>query len=636
MATPDTQITPNVKQQQSIVAYTKNCVETLGAAWNLREQFLLRDKLYAREVDQSLEQQRAQLANIAGDIRKLQNLTVPVVMPQIESSVAHQAGVFLTGYPIFGIASDPENIDAALQMESVIADHSIYYGWPRNLIMAHRAGLKYNMAAVEVDWKRKRIWTPDQADPANLSQAKSSETFYEGNCVKWLDMYNTIWDKRVHPTAVHTDGEFAGYSELKSRIQLKQMLLDLDPKFSMNGREALQSGTPQITINGGDSWYFIPQINPLVWLGAQNYPTTNWLQWAMLEDKNTRDIVYNNMYEVTTLYGRIIPNDFRLSVPARNQPQIWKFIVVNRNVLIYCERKTNAHNFLPILFMQPLEDGLGYQTKSFGDNAVPFQFLASGLWSAAIASKRRQVFDRIFYDPSRVRKEDIDVVSEVARIPVKNSAYGKAISEAIYAHPYTDNNVPETLQMANSIYTLADEANGQNKVQRGMFQKGNKTKTEFVETMGNANSRQQLMALSLEYQFYTPLKEILKLNMLQYQQGTKVYNREAKRLVEYKPTDIRKAGLVFKVSDGMLPSDKLLSTDLLAVFMQTIQTSPLMQAEFDMVGAFVYWCKAQGAQWIDSFKRDPAASAAVMQQLTAFEQSKKAQQQQPPDGVPSA
>lgn len=639
MAQPPVAYLLNPKQQQAVVNYVINCVTSLAQVWNLRQQFLNRDLAYYRELDRSVEQTKALSANWAGDPYKFQNLQIPVVMPQVESALAYQAGVFLTGYPIFGIATnDAQKADAALQLETIIGDNSVTYGWIRQLILFMRDCLKYNLGAIEVTWKRKRVYSlvNDAASAARGQPTKNTELVYEGNSLRRLDPYNLIWDKRVNPTQVHTDGEFVGYTEIFSRIQLKQLLLDLNSEFTMNAREAFETGSPSITLNGSDSWYYVPQINPNSFIGYQFYPTTNWLSWAMIDTDGTgqgkKGIEYNNMYEITTIYGRVIPEDFRLVVPRRNQPQIWKFIIVNRRVCIYAERQTNAHNMLPIILGAPTEDGLGYQTKSFLDNSIPFQFMSTALWNAAIESKRRQVFDRIFYDPSRIRKEDIDKVTSVARIPVKQSAYGKPISEAVWSNSYHDENISGVFQMAQMVYEMADVTNGQNKVDRGQFQKGNKTKTEFQQTMGNSNARQQLQALMLEYQVFTPMKEMIKLNMLQYQPPATLFNRDTNTAVTIKPEELRDAALVFKVSDGLTPTDKLISTDLLQVFMQTVQASPIMMAQYDIVGAFAYWCKMQGAQWFTNFQRNPADAAKVMQQLTAMEQAKKQppqQQQQP-------
>lgn len=629
MSSPSVPYQVNSKQQEAIVKYVTNCIESLSTVWNLREQFLLRDLFYYREIDRSLEQSRALAANRAGDPFKYQNMTVPIVMPQVESALAYLAGVFFTGYPMFGVVSSPQNADAALQMESVIGDNSMQYGWLRQLIMFLRDGLKYNFGAVEVTWDKKRIYSLVNDPVQNLTKGSQEELFYQGNRLRRLDPYNTIWDKRVDPAHVYCDGEFVGDTRIMSRIQLKQLFLDLNPQLTMNAKTAFESGTPSISLNGSDSWYYIPQVNPFSFIGTQTYPTTNWLAWAMLDGRqgNKEDIQYNNMYEVTTLYGKIIPQDFTLVVPKRNQPQIWKFIVVNRRVLIYVERQTNAHNYLPVLICQPTEDGLGYQTKSFLDNAIPFQSMSTSIWNAVIEAKRRHVYDRLFYDPSRIRKEDIDKAASVARIPVKQSAYGKPLSEAIYHIPFNDRESTMDVALAEAITNMADIANGQNRVQRGQFQKGNKTRTEFVETMGGANNRQQLSALMLEHQVFVPLKEILKLNILQYQTTGTIYSPTAKRAVTVDPRTLRETALAFKLSDGLLPTDKLMSSELLQVFMQTIQTSPLMQAEFDIISAFTYWCKINGAQWFEDFKRTPEQRDQILSQIQAMETPPQARPQ---------
>jgi hypothetical protein len=640
MASPSIPYPVDAKQQEAIIRYVVNCVESLANVWNLRQQFYNRDLIYYREVDRSKEQSLALQANLAGDPTKFQNVVVPVVMPQVESALAYNAGVFLTGYPIFGVTSGPKETDAAMQMESIIADNSIHWAWIRQMVMFMRDCLKYNFGALEVEWAKEKVYSVvnDPAQAIRTGQGSQQEIYYEGNKLTRRDPYNLIFDRRVlNPIEIPQKGEFIGYTELMSRVALKQYLLNLPAEATMNGRQAFESGTPSITLSGSDSWFYIPQINPYSFIGTQTMPTTNWMVWAMMSDEAKKNAIqYNNMYEVTTMYGRIIPSDFTLKVPQRNQPQIWKFVVVNRRVVVYVERQTNAHNLLPILIGQMNEDGLGYQTKSFLDNAAPFQAMSTATWNAMMESKRRLVFDRLFYDPSRIRKEDIDKVGTVGRVPVKQSAYGKPVGDAVYAFPYRDDNSSDMLSTSEKLNDMADLANGQNRVDRGQFQKGNKTKTEFQTVMGNSNSRQQLQALGIEYQVMVPLKEILKLNMIQYQSEATYFNRTKGEAVTVKPEDIRKASLAFKLSDGLLPTDKMLSMDLLQVFMQTIQTSPMMQAEFDMVGAFIYWCKEQGATWLNDFRRPEDQKQLVLNQLKAMETppnpNSRPQNQQGPGG----
>jgi hypothetical protein len=187
--------------------------------------------------------------------------------------------------------------------------------------------------------------------------------------------------------------------------------------------------------------------------------TTNWSSW-LSGINNNGNIEYRDLYEVAKLYIRVLPSDFGLNLPAQNTPQIFRLIVVNKRYIVYMERMTNAHNFLPIVAGQPFDDGLGYQAKSFGDNVTPYQEMASSLWNSGIESKRRLVYDRLFYDPSRIAKADIDKASSVARIPVKPGAYGKTVSDAVHQANYRDDNVVGVLQMAQSVQQMAQVANG--------------------------------------------------------------------------------------------------------------------------------------------------------------------------------
>ncbi len=611
-------ILPSRLTQMKLVKYANNCMDFLNNNFNLREVFRQRDLDYYREKGKDTSGQRAAASNAAGDSSKIRGVTIPVVMPQVETALTFLSDIFLNSYPIFPVVSKPNMSDPALQMETLIGEHSIKYAWQSNLMLTFRDGLKYNLMAVEVCWKTNRIWTVEEDNTIVGGRGKGVETYYEGNYIKRLSPYNLILDTRVqNPSRMHIDGEFIGYTDLANRVQLKQLIQDLGSSgTTMNAKEAFESGTASYTTNAGTANYYIPEVNPYNFDKTNaGLTTTNWLAWAGLESKD--GIKYHDMYEITYLYCRIIPADYDLNVSSKNNIQIWKLILVNRKVVIYCERQTNAHNFLPIIIGQPTEDGLGFQTKSFGENAVPMQDAATALYNSAIESQRRKVYDRIFYDPSKINKRDIDNTSSVARIPVKQTAYGMPIEQSVYAMPYRDEGVSTVLQMSSDMVSQADRVNGQNRAQQGQFQKGNKSRREFETVMGNANGRMQTMALMLEFQFFQPIKEIIKLNILQFQPPTTLFNRNTNQPVQIKPQDIRAAALEFKLSDGVLPADKLINTDALQEVLQMTAGNPALLAEYDVVGMIMYSLQLQGASWIQDFKRAPAQQTAVMQNQQA-------------------
>ena len=581
----------STKAQEGIVQFYRSCASITSASWNIRDQMLSIDKLYMRELDRTMQDAKAKLANASGDPTKYQNIVVPLVLSSVEAAVTYQTSVFLTGVPLFGVSSTAANADAALQMESIIDEQSIRGGWARELQLLFRDGFKYNFGAVEVDWTRKKIFSPETELEFSPNQAKPVETYWEGNTLKRLDPYNIIFDARYKPTELSARGEFIGYTELISHVELRQYMYELS--YKMNSKQAYESGPASV----GSSFpydFYIPQLNPTALLDQKTFASVDWLAWAGLAERKT-NISFKNTYFRTTFYARIVPADFGIASPAAHVPQIWKFVIINNQVLIYAERQTNAHNLIPIMFIQPNEDGLGYQTKSLARNAEPFQSVASALVNSAIQARRRAISDRGLYDPTRVDAKQINNESASAKIPVKPAAYGKPLSEAYYPIPYRDEQSAQAMQDLQVMYRMNEHVTGQNQAQQGQFVKGNKTLFEYQDVMQNAAGRSQAISILLETQFFTPLKELLKLNVLQYQQTAEVFNREIEQVIPIDPITLRQATLAFKVSDGLVPASKQMNSEAFQSAVQTIAAVPQLAGAYNLGPMFSYLFKSQRA-----------------------------------------
>ena len=610
--------TPSNKSQEGILAFYRQCYSLLNQQWNIRDQLRNIDLAYMRETDLTSEQAKAKRANLRGDSTKFQNITLPVILPQVEAAVTYQQSVFLSGYPIFGVVSYPEFADAALMMDTIIGEQQVYHGWVSELIKVMRNGFKYNVAACEVDWAREVTYSLE-TDIRQGKEGKPTQTLFEGNKLKALDMYNTFWDTRVKPNELADFGEFAGYTELMSRIRLKQFIQSLPTQINVT--KAFESGYSAPVAYGSDGLetYYLPFLNPDAMLDLSTQATTDWMAWAGISGKGS-NIQYKNMYQVTTLYGRILPSDFNMTgIPGQNTPQIWKFIIVNNQVIVYAERMTNAHNKLPILFYQPMDDGLGYQTKSLAKNIEPIQAITTALANSSIASRRRAISDRMLFDPSRVSAAALNNDSPNAKIPVRPAAYQDDLSKAVYAFPFRDDQFQINNAEIQFYSQYANQISGLNAARQGQFVKGNKTRFEFAEIMGNANGRDQSIALSTEASFFTPLKEIIKMNILQYQGGVSLYNREAQTPVTVDPVQLRTANLVFKVSDGLTPSEKLIDGESMAMAMQTIASVPALAQSYNIAPMFSYLMKMRGAR-LQPFEKS-GEQLAYEQALVAWQQA---------------
>jgi len=590
---------------------------------NLRTRMEVIDKAYQREVDLTLEQQRAKAANRSGDTTRYQNIVVPVVMPQVETAVTYQTSVFLTGYPLFGVVAEPAYMDAAVALETIIEENSIKGGWARHLMLFFRDGQKYNFAPLEVSWAQEVTASVETDIAKNKDEGIPKKVIWSGNKIRRLDPYNTFVDPRVLPTEVHTKGEFAGYTEYMPRMELKTFIAALPDKIIGNIEAAFASGlssNPR-TSDAEARNYYIPSVNsevidPELSAGSG----TNWMAWADLipTNKGGKTIEYKDTYEVTTLYCRILPSEFGLKIPSANTPQVFKLIIVNHEHIIYSERQTNAHGMLPILIGQPLEDGLGYQTKSLATNTQPFQEVASTFMNSITASRRRAISDRTLYDPSRVSSAAINSENPSAKIPVRPAAYGKNVADAVHQFPYREDQAGFSMQQIQVLLGLSNQVSGQNQASQGQFVKGNKTLEEFDTVMQNANGRDQTSSILLEHQVFVPMKQMIKLNTLQYQGGTTLYNQDKGVAVEIDPVRLRKAVLNFKISDGLIPSAKIINSESTATALQVIGSSPEISGGYNIAPLFSYFMKTRGAN-ISEFEKS-AEQIAYEQALGSWQQ----------------
>ena len=605
MSVSSTSINISPTSQQGILEFFKQARKLSSQSWNVREQLERLDRLYMREDDFTKEHLRAKLANRYGDSSRFQNITVPVIKPAIEAAVNYQTSVFCSGEPMFRVVSPPEMVDQALSFNTLIENQSERGGWKSELIQFFRNGYKYNLCALDVDWESFVTYAIETDLGFSATQGKPKEVIWAGNTIKNLDLYNSFWDLRVKPTKIHEEGEFAGYTTLMSRIGFKKFLASLPDKIIANVIPALESGPQEGSINSYTSSYYIPELNPDVLVDQTNRAGVfDWDAWVGLTKGNKDGIKYKNVYEVTKLYARILPSDFNIKVPAASTPQVWKFYIVNGSVVIYAERLTNAHGWIPIIFGQPYEDGLGYQTKSMADDVAPIQSLSSSLTNSIVHGRRRAISDRTIYDPSRISEAHINSDNPSAKIPVKPSAYGKPVGESVYPFPYRDDQSGISLQQIPTLQQFAFDLTGQNKAFRGQFQKGNKTLHEYDDTMSRAGGNDQKVAIHLEDQVFQPVKSIIRLNILQFQGGTSLYSKSQQTQVQIDPVKLRQAVLDFDIVDGLTPVDKEISSDAWTTSMQVIGSSPQISAQYNLAPMFSYLMKTQGAD-LRPFEKKP-------------------------------
>lgn len=587
--------------------------------YNLRNAMMKIDRDYMRENNFTSENEGAKQANAMGDATKIQDVTIPITQSQVETAVTYQASVFLTGVPLFGVVSKPETMDQALQLESKIDADAIRCGMTQEILELFRNGYKYNFGAAEVTWEQELDYSAE-TDVTDKNSVKKKKVVWAGNKTKCLDMYNTFWDVRFDVSEVALRGEFAGYSEIINKIELINFFRKDPYANNQKRKDAAEAPITSLTsaATAGDATsYFVPQISPNTLLQPRSNGI-DWSAWMGLTQSGSSKINYKDTYLKTVMYCRIVPAQLGMDVPAKNTPQIWRFVFINDSVLVASNPITTYRDTLPILFFKPKKDGLKYQTKSFAEDSREFQATASALMAANLASRRRAISDRALFDPSRVSAAAINSPNPSAKIPVRPAAYGKPLSEAVYPFPFREDQQGIISQEISSLVAMSNTLAGQNQATQGQFTKGNRTMQEFDSVMMNARGKDQVFAMQAEAQFFTPLKEILKYNTLMFMVPETVYSRSTEQFIKTNPDELRRAMLQFKVSDGLVPSQKLLNGESFSVALQTIASSSIGGA-YNVGTLFSYLMKSQGADI--SFAEKSKEQVTYEQAVVAWQQT---------------
>lgn len=503
----------------------------------------------------------------------------PIVISNVQSMVAYWVEVFLSGYPIFPVVSDPSNKDQAEALEGIMQDHITLTAGDAELQMAFNDLGKYNLAAIECAWAPIPTYNPSQ-DLADFSADRNIKVDIKHvNRYKRLNLRNTFWDESCAPSKVSEDGEYIGYTELYNRVKLKRLLNILS-----NEKKLVHTTVVKAALESAMATELL-QDDPIISEYTTNRDKeTNWDIWAGYTDENaTRRVPRNSTgkYAVSTIYARIIPVDYNINVPAKTSPQIWKLTVVNGQVLISAEKLITAQDRLPIVLTPALEDGMELQTQSYAEMTMPIQDATTRLFNARFSSAKRAIADRALYNPDMIRPSDMMNPDPSAKIPVRaNALLDNPFANAYQQIPFDNRGTEGLLQDALLITSWQNDLTGVNAPGRGQFQKGNKTLGEFQTVMGNSDNRARLSALVIDRRALTPLKEQSKLNILMFGSDTTIIAPRTKKTLEVSIEELISTNMQFEVADGYTPKSKMASSEMLMGVINLIGTSPYLQQAF--------------------------------------------------------
>ena len=610
-----------------------------------RSYFTQRDIAYFREGKKKHEGKQVGAHQLKDeDVSQNSDFEIPTVFSQTDTARARLNSMFLSQVPIFPTVVPPDQTPIGEQYNAVIESDSAKFGWVLQLSLCHLDALKYDIACAEVEWKT--LHTTKITRNAETGEVSSNlQAVYSGNRVKRIHPANAFWDTSVPLHEVTARGDYAGYVEPYTLPKLLELLAEMEYtpaeiKKILYPTEAQKRSEHYIDVIGSNSkLYQHPRVTPDV---PQVTPEQSATYFDIPDEEiqgkfEAESKAVNTPYEVLVLYIRTIP--VVLGLPADGDdsiiPRLYKLHMLNGVKILSIEETNYNHSYMPMLFTSAMQDGVGHTSKSFSHNLESLQILANKLITADVRSSQRAIADRAVYNPHMIEPRHANNPSSTAKIPLKSGSPSADVRAAYNPIPYNDPALGARFQQAISLLGFGNEISGSNPINQGQFIKGNKTNQQFQESMSASDTRLISMALGLHVSFYTPLKEIIKFNIQQFQTSEDTYSVSLEKTVQINSEQLRQMLPEFRMADGLVTAARLVNTETLTVAMQSIPNIPELAQEYNVPKMFIdlvsngEGLKMEKFRYTEEEKQARQEQQMAMLQAQAQAENPQGQQQQP-------
>jgi hypothetical protein len=271
----------------------------------------------------------------------------------------------------------------------------------------------------------------------------------------------------------------------------------------------------------------------------------------------------------------------------------------------------NAHEMLPLCCIEPNEDNLNLQRKSFGELILNFQDFASFLMNVHIQGSRKKIWGLTIYDPNIV---DLSQIGDdaVGRVAVKPSGYGKDLTKSVHSsHDSIDTN--QTMQDIGNIIKLLEEL-FPTSILKQVTDLDRATTFQAAATVQGSNRQNIFIAKMIDDQGIKPLRFMMAANTLQYQQDMEMIDPASGQKVSIAMAQLRAIDFDFIIGEGLQSIDRLMIIHLLKDTINAIIQNKEAAAEFDVPALINYWTDLFGVRTnLNQFKRKQLPMAQQVQ-----------------------
>lgn len=620
---------PKNYEDAIVESYRANC--TFGYEGGRRMSYTEIDKMMYQAFTAMREMQQAE--KLETDESDLPSKIVPpnsVMYVNCAELSAYLVAVYVAKSTIIEVPDLPNAMHVTAALKDKIGRDSGRHAWALELIKIIQNSVIYNFGAAELRLTAKRE-----------------------NVLRAINPYNFFYDQSVPPDKIGSDALYAGYTELVTLPTLYrlisasggQWLTDVGKSLisDINALERVSYLTSQRSEFIGDycaGGFGMTLSNALVRSARKsNDHTPDW--HAVVNDISDveqrvklRTSIAKGNYQLTTYYCRAMPE--WLGLPAKKyasyngsdsgQIPVWKMYILDHTYLMAVEPVVESHGYLPLMAGQVQVDTAG-DSLTYSESLAPVQVFSAKLNIARIAAMRRALSDRGLYDKSLIESDDINNRSPTAQIPVNGHSMrelGKGVRDAYFHLPFDSSGIAQLMGGIGEVDDFASRISGNNPQMQGAHLPGNRTAGEAQRVNMMGEGRFRVYSILFQQTFMLPFKIQLRSNLSDSTQELTYYDPATGRKQSVSQAEYAEYEPDFVLADGMMPSTKMISPDMLSSLLTAVIQIPQLQATKD-VGAMVDLLARAGG--VEDFHKIPPPNQQVLQAQQAAAQAQASAQQ---------
>ena len=565
----------DAQQHKDLVAYVKLRLDFAKSMHVTRvERFKDIDKEVAGYMVLDDDDRERQRDNTQGYGPKVHDVNIPLTATQMDEAVTFFTTVFFPEEGPYNAVTEASKEQIAKGFSRLMNQHATYYKHFTNFAKTAYSGLKYNIGYWLIEWNETKGAVMQNAANGVGVNIEDDAVVMTGNELEWLSAYNTLVDPSVHPTEIHSKGEFFAYVEPQTAFRAK-LMAERGEIFNLD--RIIDKGNGDVFRRSNTSYYTqMPEIHGDLRRGTSG-GRTDWFNFLSGSQSSSQ------LAGVEMVHLYIWLPAYKFGMSDSKMYQIWRVTLADMTV-VRADRLTNAHGFLPLAAIVPWDDEFGVDASSFAEMLLPYQRFSSFQINIHQRASRKALYNLTVYNSRTMpQMANADVLG--GKVPFNPTADENDINKAVKQFsdtPDTSGTLRDIEAMDGLMQKIlpTDILKQVSSLERA-------TQYQAAATVQGANRRNLKIAKVIDTQGFSVARKVQMYNILQFQQSMSVLGEDGV-MIEIDPTELRNQKYEFTISDGLRGLDKLILIETIKDILALLVQNPTAAAEFDIAAMIDY------------------------------------------------